>query len=84
MLGRNFKLEDGVQFDYHANALIDVESDNQDVEYQSFYRVKGNTKTLCTTVEYEPPHKLSVEACAIIIIIPCRTNISGSSSISLL
>ncbi|KAK9492622.1 hypothetical protein V1508DRAFT_323938, partial [Lipomyces doorenjongii] len=67
-----FKLEDGVRFDSHANALTDVESDKPDVEDQSsvrlpvpdkfFYRVKGNTNTLCTTAEYKPPHKLSVES----------------------
>ncbi|KAK9427246.1 hypothetical protein V1505DRAFT_57402 [Lipomyces doorenjongii] len=50
-----FKLEDGVRFDNHANALTDVESDKPDVGDQSsvrlpvpdtfFYRVKGNTNT---------------------------------------
>ncbi|KAK9311345.1 hypothetical protein V1524DRAFT_419076 [Lipomyces starkeyi] len=67
-----FKLEDGVQFDNHANALTDVESDKPDVKDQSsvrlpvpdkfFYRVKGNTNTLFTTAEYKPTHKLSVES----------------------
>ncbi|KAK9311311.1 hypothetical protein V1524DRAFT_387905, partial [Lipomyces starkeyi] len=67
-----FKLEDGVQFDNHANALTDAESDKPDVKDQSsvrhpvpdifFYRVKGNTNTLFTTGEYKPPHKLSVES----------------------
>ncbi|ODQ68758.1 hypothetical protein LIPSTDRAFT_60119, partial [Lipomyces starkeyi NRRL Y-11557] len=67
-----FKLEDGVQFDNHANALTDAESDKPDVKDQSsvrlpvpdkfFYRVKGNTNTLFTTAEYKPPHKLSVES----------------------
>ncbi|KAK9358014.1 hypothetical protein V1504DRAFT_365678, partial [Lipomyces starkeyi] len=64
-----FKLEDGVQFDNHSNALTDV--DKPDVEDQSnvrlpvpdkfFFRVKGNTNTLFSTAEYKPPHKLSVE-----------------------
>ncbi|KAK9342009.1 hypothetical protein V1522DRAFT_439075 [Lipomyces starkeyi] len=67
-----FKLEDGFQFDNHANALPDVESDKADVNDQSsvrlpvpdkfFYRVKGDTNTLFTTAEYKPPHKLSVES----------------------
>ncbi|KAJ8098421.1 hypothetical protein POJ06DRAFT_303098 [Lipomyces tetrasporus] len=59
-----FKLEDGVQFDNHANALTDVEFGKPDVEDQDkiFYRVKGNTNILFTTAEYKPPHKLSVES----------------------
>ncbi|KAK9384366.1 hypothetical protein V1515DRAFT_618117 [Lipomyces mesembrius] len=67
-----FKLEDGVQFDHHANALTDVEPDKPDVKGQSsvrlpvpdtfFYRVKGNTNTLFTTAECKPPHKLSVDS----------------------
>ncbi|KAK9311752.1 hypothetical protein V1524DRAFT_301073 [Lipomyces starkeyi] len=67
-----FGLGDGVQFDNHANALGDVYSDMPVEEDQSIFRqptpdqfcvhrVNRNTNTLLTTVEYKPPHKLSVE-----------------------
>ncbi|KAK9385746.1 hypothetical protein V1515DRAFT_581692 [Lipomyces mesembrius] len=62
----------GVQFDNHANALDDIYSAVPDVEDPSsirrpnpdqfcIHRVNSNTKTLLTSAEYKPPHKLSVE-----------------------
>ncbi|KAK9364330.1 hypothetical protein V1509DRAFT_636732, partial [Lipomyces kononenkoae] len=68
---KHFKLKDGVQFESHSNALT-VDSDKPDVGDQSairkpvpdnfFYRMDSNTNSLCATVEYKPPHKLSVES----------------------
>ncbi|KAL4925722.1 uncharacterized protein BDV17DRAFT_271186 [Aspergillus undulatus] len=64
-----FQLGSGVWFDNHANALD--EDDEIDASRSSttrpsrpdqfcIHRVDGNTNTLLTTVEYKPPHKLSV------------------------
>lgn len=64
-----FQLGSGVWFDNHANALD--EDDEMDASRSStarpskpdqfcIHRVDGNTSTLLTTVEYKPPHKLSV------------------------
>ncbi|EFR00754.1 hypothetical protein MGYG_03758 [Nannizzia gypsea CBS 118893] len=64
-----FELGDGVWFDNHDNDL-DVTGDNvaqkSDI-YPSrpdqfcIHRVNGETSHIVTTVEYKPPHKLSVE-----------------------
>ncbi|KAH1297213.1 hypothetical protein KXW28_009153 [Aspergillus fumigatus] len=65
-----FRLGSGVWFDNHANALD--EDDEIDASQLSttkpskkpdqfcIHRVDGTTSTLLTTVEYKPPHKLSV------------------------
>ncbi|PLN79387.1 hypothetical protein BDW42DRAFT_128093 [Aspergillus taichungensis] len=66
-----FGLGDGVWFDNHGNAL---EEDDDEPEATAppnarpsrpdqfcIHRVNGNTRALLTTVEYKPPHKLSVE-----------------------
>ncbi|KAB8079758.1 hypothetical protein BDV29DRAFT_187078 [Aspergillus leporis] len=67
-----FGLGDGVRFDNHANALDPTEVDpslqnelstsrRSRPDQFCIRRVDGNTNTLLTTVEYKPPHKLSVE-----------------------
>ena len=71
-----FALGDGIQFENHANTLDEDDSDTLDVGYQlrhwsspqrsvpdqfCVHRKDGNTNTLVTTVEYKPPHKLTVE-----------------------
>ncbi|RAQ70219.1 hypothetical protein COH21_012731, partial [Aspergillus flavus] len=67
-----FGLGDGVKFDNHANALDQTEADPSLLAESSTYRrsrpdqfcirrVDGERNTLLTTVEYKPPHKLSVE-----------------------
>ncbi|RAK92604.1 hypothetical protein BO79DRAFT_54504 [Aspergillus costaricaensis CBS 115574] len=67
-----FGLGDGVKFDNHANALDQTEADLSLLAESSTYRrsrpdqfcirrVDGERNTLLTTVEYKPPHKLSVE-----------------------
>ncbi|KAF4227345.1 hypothetical protein CNMCM6805_003102 [Aspergillus fumigatiaffinis] len=64
-----FRLGNGVWFDNHANALD--EDDEVDASDPStikpskpdqfcIHRMDGNRSTLLTTVEYKPPHKLSV------------------------
>jgi hypothetical protein len=64
-----FRLGNGVWFDNHANALD--EDDEADASLPSttkpskpdqfcIHRMDGNRSTLLTTVEYKPPHKLSV------------------------
>jgi hypothetical protein len=65
-----FQLGDGVWFDNHANAL-EEEGDEPEATCPSsrpsrpdqfcIHRINGNTRTLLTTIEYKPPHKLSVE-----------------------
>lgn len=68
-----FQLGSGVWFDNHANALDeDKDEDNEGDAGRSstarpsrpdqfcIHRVDGDTMTLLTTVEYKPPHKLSV------------------------
>ena len=67
-----FQLGDGVRFDNHANALDEIEGGESQANLSSnpqpsrpdqfcIHRVDGDTSTLLTTVEYKPPHKLSVE-----------------------
>ncbi|KAE8307944.1 hypothetical protein BDV41DRAFT_583967 [Aspergillus transmontanensis] len=67
-----FGLGDGVKFDNHANALDQTETEpslpTEPSTYRRFRpdqfcirRVDGERNTLLTTVEYKPPHKLSVE-----------------------
>ncbi|KAE8155549.1 hypothetical protein BDV40DRAFT_311062 [Aspergillus tamarii] len=67
-----FGLGDGVKFDNHANALDQAEIDPSLLTESSTYRrfrpdqfcirrVDDDRNTLLTTVEYKPPHKLSVE-----------------------
>lgn len=66
-----FQLSDGVWFDNHANALDKVEDKSQTdhlstlrpsrPDHFCIYRVDGNSNALLTSVEYKPPHKLSVE-----------------------
>lgn len=64
-----FRLGNGLWFDNNANALD--EDDEVDASEQSttkpskpnqfcIHRMDGNRSTLLTTVEYKPPHKLSV------------------------
>ncbi|KAJ5993340.1 hypothetical protein N7451_009064 [Penicillium sp. IBT 35674x] len=68
-----FGLGDGIQFSNHTNTL----NENQATEASEsqissihhprpdqfcIHRVDGNTNTLLTSVEYKPPHKLSVAA----------------------
>lgn len=61
-----FGLGDGVWFDNHANALDEVERSGSDTRLSRpdqfcIHRVDGQSNTLLTTVEYKPPHKLSVQ-----------------------
>ncbi|GIK05139.1 hypothetical protein Aspvir_009241 [Aspergillus viridinutans] len=66
-----FQLGNGIQFDNHANALDAVEGESATGQPSTsrpsrpdqfcIHRTDGNTTTLLTTVEYKPPHKLSVE-----------------------
>ncbi|PGH32002.1 hypothetical protein GX50_05196 [[Emmonsia] crescens] len=67
-----FRLEGGIMFENHENLLqtseeSDVqlfdESSTKHLKPDSFciHRINGSTNTLITTVEYKPPHKLSVE-----------------------
>ncbi|KAI2895994.1 hypothetical protein CBS63078_8333 [Aspergillus niger] len=67
-----FCLGDGIQFDNHANALDAVDTDQSQTDKPSssrrsrpdqycIHRVDGNGSTIIMTVEYKPPHKLSVE-----------------------
>ncbi|KAF7589586.1 hypothetical protein BBP40_004046 [Aspergillus hancockii] len=67
-----FGLGDGVWFDNHANALDPIEANESQLDGTSssrrsrpdqfcIHRVDGDSNTLLTTVEYKPPHKLSVE-----------------------
>ncbi|PYH76427.1 hypothetical protein BO82DRAFT_296304 [Aspergillus uvarum CBS 121591] len=63
-----FGLGDGVWFDNHANALdesspYEANSEERPARPDQFciHRVDGDTRTLLTTVEYKPPHKLSNE-----------------------
>ncbi|KAG0155433.1 hypothetical protein PDIDSM_1010 [Penicillium digitatum] len=68
-----FGLGDGIWFDNHtkfinpkggseANANQPSRIRNPRPDQFCINRVNGNTNTLLTTVEYKPPHKLSVEA----------------------
>lgn len=67
-----FQLGDGMWFDNHANALDEIEGGESEANLSSnlqpsrpnqfcIHWVNSNTSTLLTTVEYKPPHKLSVE-----------------------
>ncbi|KAE8152103.1 hypothetical protein BDV25DRAFT_170867 [Aspergillus avenaceus] len=65
-----FQLSDGVTFDNHANSLDPPQGDlSQPTESSTsrpsrpdqFCIRRGNSETILTTVEYKPPHKLSVE-----------------------
>jgi hypothetical protein len=61
-----FGLGDGVWFDNHANALDEVGLSGSDTrpsrpDQFCIHRVDGQSNTLLTTVEYKPPHKLSVQ-----------------------
>ncbi|KAH3182575.1 hypothetical protein KXV92_007261 [Aspergillus fumigatus] len=61
-----FGLGDGVWFDNHANALDDVGLSGSDArpsrpDQFCIHRVDGQSNTLLTTIEYKPPHKLSVQ-----------------------
>ncbi|GKZ25829.1 hypothetical protein AbraIFM66951_002830 [Aspergillus brasiliensis] len=64
-----FGLGDGVKFDNHANALEPTETDlSPSTTYRRsrpdqfcIRRIDGEGSTILTTVEYKPPHKLSVE-----------------------
>ncbi|PLB48775.1 hypothetical protein P170DRAFT_455646 [Aspergillus steynii IBT 23096] len=60
-----FGLGDGVWFDNHANSL-EVERSGSDTPLSRpdqfcIHRVDSQSKALLTTVEYKPPHKLSVQ-----------------------
>ena len=66
-----FGLGDGIQFSNHTNSLNEndpVEADASQLPSTShprpdqfcINRVDGNSTTVLTTVEYKPPHKLSV------------------------
>ncbi|CDM34682.1 hypothetical protein DTO013E5_3392 [Penicillium roqueforti] len=66
-----FGLGDGIEFSSHINAL-NAEAVGADTSQPSsipnpkpdqfwIRRIDGNTQSILTTVEYKPPHKLSVE-----------------------
>ncbi|OQD78749.1 hypothetical protein PENANT_c084G07588 [Penicillium antarcticum] len=66
-----FGLGDGIQFSNHTNILNEnqmteaSESQTSSIHHPRpdqfcIHRVDGNTNTLLTSVEYKPPHKLSV------------------------
>ncbi|KAK9237156.1 hypothetical protein V1525DRAFT_173960 [Lipomyces kononenkoae] len=61
-----FKLKDGIKFESHANALSRDDKDEKStlgsaaVPDRFIYRVDGSTNTEFATIEYKPPHKLSV------------------------
>ena len=62
-----FHLGDGVQFDNHANSLESQpnqpsRSGSSRPDQFCIHRVDNGAKSLLTTVEYKPPHKLSVES----------------------
>lgn len=60
-----FNLSDGVSFENHANALNHPQPTNSSNSPPSkpdqFCIRRGTSRTILTTVEYKPPHKLSVE-----------------------
>ncbi|GIK07190.1 hypothetical protein Aspvir_002846 [Aspergillus viridinutans] len=67
-----FRLGNGIAFDNHAHTLDDSEDSDEGVldisssrhpraDQFCIHRVDGATNILLTTVEYKPPHKLSVE-----------------------
>lgn len=66
-----FGLGDGIQSSNYTNSLNQNEAIEADASQPSsvhhlrpdqfcIHRIDGNTSTLLTTVEYKPPHKLSV------------------------
>ncbi|KAL4888044.1 hypothetical protein BDV59DRAFT_211562 [Aspergillus ambiguus] len=66
-----FRLGNGIWFDNHPNALDEDEDEEVDASQPSatkpsrpdqfcIHRRDGNRSTLLTTVEYKPPHKLSI------------------------
>ena len=62
-----FHLGDGVQFDNHANSLESQsnqpsKSGNSRPDQFCIHRIDNGAKSLLTTVEYKPPHKLPVES----------------------
>ena len=62
-----FHLGDGVQFDNHANSLETQSkqpsrSGSSRPDQFCIHRVDNGAKSLLTSVEYKPPHKLSVES----------------------
>jgi hypothetical protein len=67
-----FGLGDGIWFDNHSNGLIDVETSDSAMNQKSksnrprpdqfcIHRLDGENNSVLTTVEYKPPHKLTVE-----------------------
>lgn len=64
-----FKPDDGIWFDNHANALTERQLDathssssrHPRPDQFCIHRVDDRTYTLLLTVEYKPPNKLSVE-----------------------
>ncbi|EHA26120.1 hypothetical protein ASPNIDRAFT_120396, partial [Aspergillus niger ATCC 1015] len=64
-----FQLDNKIQFDNHANALDAVDADqsktdksaNSRPDQYCIHRVDGDKNATIMTVEYKPPHKLSVE-----------------------
>ncbi|EZF35583.1 hypothetical protein H109_07358 [Trichophyton interdigitale MR816] len=65
-----FNLGDGVWFDNHGNDLDSTGDNNRALEPDGYpsrpdqfciHRVNGQSTQLLTTVEYKPPHKLTVE-----------------------
>ncbi|QGA17632.1 hypothetical protein EYB26_005307 [Talaromyces marneffei] len=67
-----FRLGNGIAFDNHAHTLDESEDADEEVldisssrhpkaDQFCVHRVDGTTNILLTTVEYKPPHKLSVE-----------------------
>ncbi|KAF7158979.1 hypothetical protein CNMCM6106_005933 [Aspergillus hiratsukae] len=68
---KRFQLGDGVIFDNHSNALHEANIDSSTDQPPNprrcrpdpfcIRRIDGTTSSIVTTVEYKPPHKLSVQ-----------------------
>lgn len=67
---KELRLGHGLRFDNHANALDDEAAEARETDVKSgrmqpdqfcVNRLDDSTSTLLMTVEYKPPHKLSVE-----------------------
>jgi hypothetical protein len=68
---KRFRLGSGVTFDNHSNVLEESEEDDEVVNSSGvqhprpdqfcIHRVDDDTNTLLMTVEYKPPHKLTVK-----------------------
>ncbi|KAL3428561.1 hypothetical protein BDV09DRAFT_190842 [Aspergillus tetrazonus] len=66
-----FRLSDGVRFENHAKSLVADEADQPKAkqpkkppsgqDLHCIHRIDGDKSTLLTTIEYKPPHKLSVQ-----------------------